>query len=121
MKKLCKVINEQTKMVEIGYEKYAEFYKSIGMSEQEVEQGWDENWYLKGYAPQKPADVLAKEVRTQRDSLLAETDKYMLPDYPITDEERQQYIAYRKYLRDLPESAGFPNIAVQTFSEYKGA
>lgn len=121
MKKLCKVINNQTKQVEIGYEQYAEFYQSIGMSEMEVEHGWDGNWYLKGYAPQKPADVLAEEIRTQRDSLLAKTDKYMLPDYPIIDEEREQYKAYRQYLRDLPESAGFPNVAIQTFNEHKGA
>ena len=43
----------------------------------------------------------------------------MLPDFPITDEEREQYKAYRQYLRDLPEQAEFPNITIKKFEEYK--
>lgn len=41
------------------------------------------------------------EVRAVRNQYLEETDKYVaLSDFPITDEEREQYKAYRVYLRD---------------------
>ena len=65
--------------------------------------------------PEKTTEELAQEKRAERDNLLAQTDKYMLPDFPITDEEREQYKAYRQYLRDLPEQAGFPNVDVLSF------
>ena len=41
-----------------------------------------------------------EQVRFVRNQCLEQTDKYMIADYPITDEEREQYKAYRVYLRD---------------------
>ena len=41
-----------------------------------------------------------EQVRAVRNQYLEQTDKYMIADYPITDEEREQYKAYRVYLRD---------------------
>ena len=69
--------------------------------------------------PEKTIEELAQEKRAERDNLLAQTDKYMLPDFPITEEKLAQYKAYRQYLRDLPEQAGFPNITIKKFEEYK--
>lgn len=57
-------------------------------------------------------------LREQRDKLLYETDKYMISDYPITEEEREQYRLYRQYLRDLPEITGFPNIDLLSAQNY---
>lgn len=51
-----------------------------------------------------------EEAKRHRDARLRGTDKYMLPDYPITDEQREEVRIYRKALRDLPETAGFPEI-----------
>ena len=51
----AKIIDEETKQCEVGIGTNAEFYKSIGMTEMDVEQGYDGNWYVAGYAPQKPA------------------------------------------------------------------
>ena len=45
-------------------------------------------------------DELKAQVRAVRNRYLEQTDKYMIADYPITDEEREQYTAYRVYLRD---------------------
>lgn len=47
-----------------------------------------------------------EQVRTVRNQYLEQTDKYMITDYPITDEERELYKQYREYLRDytLPEN-----------------
>ena len=46
------------------------------------------------------------EVRAVRNQYLSDTDKYMIPDFPITEEEREEYKAYRVYLRDYPETRG---------------
>jgi hypothetical protein len=40
-------------------------------------------------------------VRQRRDSLLAKSDRYMLPDFPISDEKRAEWVAYRAALRDI--------------------
>lgn len=46
------------------------------------------------------------EVRAVRNQYLEQTDKFMIVDYPITDDERELYKQYREYLRDytLPEN-----------------
>lgn len=41
-------------------------------------------------------------IRSERDRLLMESDKYMLSDYPITDIKREQWKIYRQVLRHLP-------------------
>ena len=116
----AKIINEVTKQCEVGTGTNTAFYESIGMEEMEVEQAYNGNWYVKGYAPSKTTELLAQEKRAERDNLLAQTDKYMLSDFPITEEKLAQYKAYRQYLRDLPEQAGFPNVDVLSFEQYKG-
>lgn len=62
------------------------------------------------------------EARAARDQALAETDKYMLPDYPITPAGRLNLRAYRQALRDWPETAGFPDSAMpqpENWAAYK--
>ena len=50
-------------------------------------------------------DRAAAEVRTERDSKLAETDWTASTDVTMTAE----MTAYRQALRDVPAQAGFPN------------
>lgn len=114
----AKIINEETKQCEVGIGTNTAFYESIGMTDMDVEQGYDGAWYVKGYAPSKPMDVLAQEKRAERNNLLAQTDKFVLSDYPITEEKLAQYKAYRQYLRDLPASLSFPNVEIMTFEKY---
>ena len=40
-------------------------------------------------------------LRNPRNSLLQLTDKYLLSDYPISDEKRYEIIEYRQYLRNF--------------------
>lgn len=54
MKKYAKVINEETKQCEVGLGTNVEFYKSIGMTEMDVEQAYNGQWYVKGFAPVQP-------------------------------------------------------------------
>ena len=53
-------------------------------------------------------EILSADARAKRDALLTESDKCVLPDYPITDEQRLLVTAYRQALRDVPEQDGFP-------------
>ena len=62
MKKYAKIVNEETKSCEVGTGTNTTFYQSIGMSEMEVEQAYNGQWYLKGYAPEKPEPTLEEQV-----------------------------------------------------------
>ncbi len=119
MLKYAKIENEETKECSVGTGTNIEFYQSIGMTEQEVEQAYNGSWYLLGYAPEKPIELQKSEKRAERDTVLQSTDVFMLPDYPITEEEREAYKQYRQYLRDLPSDEAFPNVVIQTFDEWK--
>lgn len=82
MKKYAKVINEETKACDVGLGTNSAFYKSIGMTEMEVEQAYNGSWYLKGYAPAKPEPTIEEQVakleaetgltRIMREMVLAE-------------------------------------------------
>ena len=100
MKKYAKVINEETKACEVGLGTNSKFYQSIGMTEQEVEPAYDGQWYLKGYAPEKPIEQCEEEVRAVRNQYLKQTDEFMIVDYPITSTQKAKYKLYRTYLRD---------------------
>lgn len=51
-----------------------------------------------------------------RDAELIATDKYLLQDFPVSDEEREQWRAYRLALRDLPDN--WPDPFVKTEEDY---
>ncbi len=42
-----------------------------------------------------------KRARNIRNELLNRTDRYILSDFPITDEQKQEIILYRKTLRSF--------------------
>jgi type I site-specific restriction-modification system R (restriction) subunit len=65
MKKYAKITNQSTKQCEVGIGTNDKYYKSLGMTLQDVEQGKDNNWYLVGYAPkQTEEERLKEEVKT---------------------------------------------------------
>lgn len=107
MKKYAKVINEETKACEVGLGTNSAFYQSIGMTEMDVEQAYDGNWYVKGFAPEKPIETMQAEVRAVRNSYL---EKYVDPKQLVmvwdglSIDERNTYAEYRKYLLDYTES-----------------
>ena len=55
MLKYAIIVNSETKVCDVALGTDTEFYKSIGMEEIDVEQAYDGQWYIKGYAPEKPA------------------------------------------------------------------
>ena len=118
MTKYAKIINEETKEVSIGTGTNSAFYQSIGMTEIEVEEGYDGSWYLKGYAPEKPTEQKETEVRAVRNQYLEQTDKFLLADYPIADDERELYRQYREYLRTYPECQDWYKANPKTYEEF---
>lgn len=44
-----------------------------------------------------------EHIRNIRDKFLQDSDWAVLPDSPLTEEQKQQWIQYRSELRDLPE------------------
>lgn len=91
----------------------------IALEDDEVEEGFDGQLYEKGFARVKTDAEIAEEKRAIRDRYLNVTDKYLsISDFPVTDEEREQYKVYRQYLRDLPDSSEFPNCDVLTFEQW---
>lgn len=109
---------DEALMLEHGYKPVIESVHPEGNyrpvyteTETEIIQSWEEVVV--------PEEDRARMLRNVRDSLLAETDKTMLPDYPVTDEEREKYKAYRQYLRDIPQNPDFPDIEILSFEEWK--
>ena len=64
-------------------------------------------------------DELKAQVRAVRNQYLEQTDKFMLSDYPITDDERELYKQYRTYLRDYTLSENWWEHSPMTFKEWK--
>ena len=113
----AKIENEETKQVSVGTGTNTAFYQSIGMVEMEVEQAYDGQWYLKGYAPEKPVEEKKAEVRAERDRRIDDIwwriERYQTQEaagLETTDtaEHYKEILIYIQALRDVPEQAGFP-------------
>ena len=60
-----------------------------------------------------------EQVRSIRNQYLEQTDKYMIADYPITNDERELYRQYRTYLRTYPECRDWYKANPKTYEEWK--
>lgn len=98
----AKIINEQTKLCEVGLGTNEKYYKSLGMTEMEVEQAYNGDWYVKGYTPEKPEEVVKQERIAELKQMLADADywgqKYLDGEY--TAEEWAEKVAQRKAWRE---------------------
>lgn len=63
----------------------------------------------------------AESIRNKRNTLLAETDKFMLTDMyeNLTPREQKELKDYRQYLRDIPQTSDFPDVEVMSLADYK--
>ena len=62
-----------------------------------------DNLYNTIYEKVSGQSVVKSKLVYIRDGFLDESDKYMLPDFPISDEEREKWRVYRQELRDMTE------------------
>lgn len=68
----AKIINQETKEVQIvSGEKLIKLY---GATEMEVEQAYNGSWYVKGFAPCKPQELVNDERVAELKKLLADSD-----------------------------------------------
>lgn len=58
--------------------------------------------------PAPTLDELESQVRAERDMKIAETDYYMMSDYPSNPQNLEELKVYRQALRDVPKQEGFP-------------
>lgn len=99
MKKYAKVINQETKACDVGLGTNTKYYVSLGMKLQDVEQAYDGGWYLKGYAPAKPAPTVEEQIAAlekQIEELNAKMlrDIIVLNDVNATEEEKAEAQTY---------------------------
>lgn len=119
MRKYAKIIDEETKQCEVGIGTNGDFYKLVGMTEMDVEQAYNGQWYVKGYAPAEPETEKQARVRKIRNQMLDESDKYMISDFPLTDEERVQMGLYRQYLRDYTKQDNWWESLPDGFADWR--
>ena len=74
MLKYAKIANEETKQCDVGIGTNTDFYKSVGMTEMEVEQAYDGSWYVKGYAPEKSAPTKEEQKEARAAAYQSEVD-----------------------------------------------
>lgn len=95
MKAYAQIINEETKQCDIALGNYI----PTGFTEMDVEKCWNGNYYVSGYAPEKPAptyeeiDQLRIEYRKEHidDKTIARMRKTANKTW--TEEDEQAYLA----------------------------
>lgn len=108
MLKYAKIINEETKLCEVGLGTNAEFYKSIGMSEMEVEKAYTGDWYVLGYAPEKTIEELNEDIRRQRqaryekesDPIRLDYDEAIAREQENAEQLKQDWLTSKDKIRE---------------------
>ncbi len=75
--------------------------------------GWtllpDNEWYNPNPSIRWTNDQKIRNIRNFR---LKQSDKYVIPDFPITPEKKQEWVDYRQALRDITSQPTFPDSVV---------
>jgi len=88
MLKYAKIINEETKQCEVGIGTNVEFYKTIGMTQMDVEQAYDNQWYVSGYAPEEPAPTEEEQRKNRELAYTQDVDPITCHIQRLADEEQ---------------------------------
>ena len=120
---LAKIINDETKAVTVALGSDTKYFVSQGFTEMDVEQAYNGNWYLKGYAPEKPQEIKEQEVRAVREQYFSEyVDFYQSkPLYwgELDEKFKQQVSDYRNYLKDYTKQENWWEKNPLNFEEWK--
>ena len=88
MKKYAKIVDEELKTVIYGEGSDSEYYESMGMTEMDIEQGYDGKWYVEGYAPEKPAPTEEEQRKNREVAYTQEVDPITCHIQRLADEEQ---------------------------------
>ena len=111
MLKYAKIINEETNQCDVGIGTNTTFYESLGMIEMDVEQAYDGNWYIEGYAPQPSGEYQNEQIRQQRqaryeaeaDPIRYDYDEALARGEDNAEELKRAWLAKKDEIRaDLP-------------------
>jgi hypothetical protein len=126
MQMYSKIINEETKEVQVGFGDNKEYFETLGMELKEVEQcNTSGRWYIAG---KMPAEEKAADLRETRDFMLSSLDwrfdryrEQKILGIETTDSEQDfiDLLQYKQYLRDITKDPTFPDIQIKTFEEFK--
>lgn len=59
-----------------------------------------------------PIEVSLDLLRIKRDELLKKCDFYLMPDYPISETEKEKWRTYRQALRDITKIINRDNLVI---------
>ena len=121
MLKYAKIINEETKECSVGLGTNTEFYKSIGMTEMDVEQAYNGSWYVIGYIPEKSQEVKEQEVRQVRNDYLkdfVDPLQLVLRWGDLSETEQEFTREYRQYLLDYTKEEDWYEQNPDTYEEW---
>lgn len=98
----------------------------VGLNYDTIEQDTEHNiddyseyngeYLLKSEIPNTEIQIRVREIR---DNALEQTDKYMIVDFPISDEERYQMKLYRQYLRDYTKLNNWWESLPDSFADWR--
>lgn len=100
--KYVKVVNQLSKQCLVGLGQDENYYKSLGFEKREVEKAYDGIYYLAGFVPKKPQELVNKEKIFNLKKNLSYTD-YKAIKYAeglISEEEYAEIKAQRQAWRD---------------------
>lgn len=92
MEKYALIINENTKECDVGLGTNETYYQSIGMALMDVEQAYNGNWYLLGYAPEKPAPTEEEQRENRASAYQQEVDPITSHIQRLRDEEQTEEV-----------------------------
>lgn len=113
-----------TKAVELSDDEYLNLLKAQENGKQIIRE---DDGYPAAVDPEsllteeEKKERAAESIRNKRNTLLAETDKFMLTDMyeNLTPREQKELKDYRQYLRDIPQTSDFPDVEVMSLADYK--
>jgi len=73
------------------------------------------NLYIDGQKIEQ--EVSWEVIKTERLSNLLQTDKYMIFDFPISQEQKEELILFRQLLRDLPQTYNSTSAANENYPQ----
>jgi hypothetical protein len=112
------ILNSTTKIVEniieldtLDATKFVPYKQNIELSTRHDGQiGWklENNEWITNEI-QFSYEEKCRKIRNARNAVLFKSDKYLVSDYPISEQQRNFWIAYRQSLRDITSQEGFPD------------
>ena len=69
--------------------------------------------------PEPTVEEKQAQSRAIRNSLLDDSDKYLMPDFPTDDAGRELYIQYRQYLRDYTKQNNWWESLPDGFADWR--